>query len=562
MATATVENTKTTQKNTLFQCPQCNLVPEMIFKFKNGELFVICKCENNHINSVPLKDFMSPLKDKKSIFKSFSFFFSKIFSEKKKEDTTNKELFIKECSIHKNSYDSYCTRCDKNLCYICNEEHINHNILSFFEIIPDKSKLEKLEENILKSTEQLELIGQQMDEIINETKEFLDSLHEKYNEFKQLNLLEMKLVQIIKDQYIKNQNNQLINYEMIQNINNVLSFSINKINYDPLLHPLEKSKILSDFFKGDNYFIKEKIIKSIINRFVIDFKLSKTVREHVNQINQIKIFPNGRIITGSADKSCKIFEPIKYTLILSMNDIHTQPVTGIAILDNNHFATSSKDKSIKFWYLNNKQYNLLETISNAHRETLRSITYSKHRILMSCSNDHNIKLWKEVSKNKHQCITILSNNSWVEAVLELDNSNLVSGGSGGIKLWKYPTYEIIFSINNANVYAWNAIKILDDDRILCGGSNDGIMKVVSIKKKAIIKTINVYKQVWSILVLNNGIFLSAGVDKNIRIFRSDTYECIRKINNVHTGDIMGFTEVNGNSIMSFACDSTFKIWNF
>ena len=558
-----VENAKQSQKITLFQCPQCNLIPEMIFKFKNGELYVICKCGNNHINSVPLNDFMKPLKDKISIFQSFTnFFSSKIFAEKKKEDNTNKELFIKECSIHKNSFDSYCTRCDKNLCFICNPEHKNHNILSFFEIVPDKNKLEKLEENILKSTEQLEQIRTQMEEIINETKEFLDSLYEKYDEFKQLNLLEMKLVQIMKEQYIKNQKNQLLNYEIIQNINNILSFSITKINYDKLLNPLEKSQILCDFFKGDNYFIKEKIIKSVINRFVIDFKLSKTVREHVNQINQIKIFPNGKIITGSADKSCKIFEPKKFDLLLSMNDIHTQPVTGIAILDNNHFATSSKDKSIKFWYINNNEYNLLETILNAHMETLRSITYSKHGILMSCSNDHNIKLWKEVSKNKHQCITVLSNNSWVEAVIELDNSNLVSGGSGGIKLWKYPTYEILFSINNANVYAWNAIKMLDDDRILCGGSNDGIMKVVSIKKKGIIRTINVLKQVWSILVLNNGIFMSAGVDKNIRIFRSDTYECIRKINNVHTGDIMGFTEVNGNSIMSFACDSTFKIWVF
>ena len=558
-----VENAKQSQKITLFQCPQCNLIPEMIFKFKNGELYVICKCGNNHINSVPLKDFMKPLKDKISIFQSFTnFFSSKIFAEKKKEDNTNKELFIKECSIHKNSFDSYCTRCDKNLCFICNPEHKNHNILSFFEIVPDKNKLEKLEENILKSTEQLEQIRTQMDEIINETKEFLDSLYEKYDEFKQLNLLEMKLVQIMKEQYIKNQKNQLLNYEIIQNINNILSFSITKINYDQLLNPLEKSQILCDFFKGDNYFKKKKIIKSVINRFVIDFKLSKTVREHVNQINQIKIFPNGKIITGSADKSCKIFEPKKFDLLLSMNDIHTQPVTGIAILDNNHFATSSKDKSIKFWYINNNEYNLLETILNAHMETLRSITYSKHGILMSCSNDHNIKLWKEVSKNKHQCITVLSNNSWVEAVIELDNSNLVSGGSGGIKLWKYPTYEILFSINNANVYAWNAIKMLDDDRILCGGSNDGIMKVVSIKKKGIIRTINVLKQVWSILVLNNGIFMSAGVDKNIRIFRSDTYECIRKINNVHTGDIMGFTEVNGNSIMSFACDSTFKIWVF
>ena len=86
MATATVENTKTTQKNTLFQCPKCNLVPEMIFKFKNGELFVICKCENNHINSVPLKDFMSPLKDKKvSLNHLVVFFFQKFFLKKKRK---------------------------------------------------------------------------------------------------------------------------------------------------------------------------------------------------------------------------------------------------------------------------------------------------------------------------------------------------------------------------------------------------------------------------------------------------------------------------------------------
>ena len=558
-----IENAKQSQKIHLFECLQCNTIPEIIFKYKNGDLYVIGKCENNHVNSIPLKDFMKPIKEKMSIFKSFgNYFSSKIFSEKKKEDSTNKELFIKECHIHKNSYDSYCTKCDKNLCFICNSEHTEHHILSFFEIIPEKTKLEKLEENILKSTEQLEIIGQQIEQIIQETKEFLNSIQDQYSEFKKINLLEMKLVQIIKEQYIKNQKKQLLNFDIIQNINNILSFSINKMDFDLCSSPLEKCKTLIDYFNGDNYFIKKKIVKSIIYRFQFDFKNTRTIREHVNQINQIKIFPNGKIITGSADKSCKIFEPKKYTLIVSMNDIHTQPVTGIAILDNNHFATSSKDKSIKFWYINNNEYNLLETILNAHMETLRSITYSKHGILMSCSNDHNIKLWKEVSKNKHQCITVLSNNSWVEAVIELDNSNLVSGGSGGIKLWKYPTYEILFSINNANVYAWNAIKMLDDDRILCGGSNDGIMKVVSIKKRGIIRTINVLKQVWSILVLNNGIFMSAGVDKNIRIFRSDTYECIRKINNVHTGDIMGFTEVNGNSIMSFACDSTFKIWVF
>ena len=178
-----IENAKQSQKIHLFECLQCNTIPEIIFKYKNGDLYVIGKCENNHVNSIPLKDFMKPIKEKMSIFKSFgNFFSSKIFSEKKKEDSTNKELFIKECHIHKNSYDSYCTKCDKNLCFICNSEHTEHHILSFFEIIPEKTKLEKLEENILKSTEQLEIIGQQIEQIIQETKEFLNSIQDQYSE--------------------------------------------------------------------------------------------------------------------------------------------------------------------------------------------------------------------------------------------------------------------------------------------------------------------------------------------------------------------------------------------
>ena len=89
------------------------------------------------------------------------------------------------------------------------------------------------------------------------------------------------------------------------------------------------------------------------------------------------------------------------------------------------------------------------------------------------------------------------------------------------------------------------------------------LKLISISKKEIIKTINNPFQCWGIsLIEDKGIFLVGGESNDIRIYRNDNYECIQEIKDAHNKNILGFIELKDGSIASFSEDETIKIWSF
>ena len=89
------------------------------------------------------------------------------------------------------------------------------------------------------------------------------------------------------------------------------------------------------------------------------------------------------------------------------------------------------------------------------------------------------------------------------------------------------------------------------------------LKIISISKKKIIKTIENPFRCWGIsLIEDKGIFLVGGDSNDIRIYRNDNYECIQEIKDAHNKSINGFIELKDGSIASFSVDQTIKIWSF
>ena len=109
---------------------------------------------------------------------------------------------------------------------------------------------------------------------------------------------------------------------------------------------------------------------------------------------------------------------------------------------------------------------------------------------------------------------------------------------------------------------YGALNRIDEDKIIVGGKEFGIMKIISISKKEIIKEINNTFQCWGIcLIEDKGIFLIGGRSKDIRIYRNDNYECIKIIKDAHYENIKGFIELKDCLIASYSNDETIKIWN-
>ena len=293
-----------------------------------------------------------------------------------------------------------------------------------------------------------------------------------------------------------------------------------------------------------------------------NIKLIKTIKAHNNWINSIKLFPSGNIISVSNDKSIKIYD-FNLKLLQSIKNAHDDYITSLDIKDENNFVTCSWDHNIKTWIKTKNKFKLNQILKNTHSDWINQVQYYLNENLISCSNDCTIKIWEENNK-KYQIQTILNVSDWVGSILILEDKNiLITSGYDGTKFWNINNFELIINFSNINCGYKNALKRIDEDRIIVGGDDDEIMIIISIKERKIIKQIQNGFKCWGICIIEElGLFLIGGVSKDIKIYRSDNYECITIIKDAHNDNILGISQLNNGLILSYGKDKIIKVWSF
>ena len=283
---------------------------------------------------------------------------------------------------------------------------------------------------------------------------------------------------------------------------------------------------------------------------------------HNDWIRFISIFPSGDLISVSNDKSIKIFD-INFNFIQIINNAHNDSIIHISIKNQNYFVTCSIDKTIRIWIRkNNNKFEINQIINDCHDDIIFMTLYCLNDNLISCSNDGKIKIWKENNKKKYELITVIKDNISIRSLLLLNDKNyLIAAGDYKVKFFNLNNFEIIKLIKEDVCYYINALKRIDEDRIILGGNNMTLLTIVSISEKKVIKRIKNDFISWTICVVENkGIFLTGGNSKDIKVYRSDNYECIQIINNAHSSSLNGIIEINDNLIGTYGYDRIINIW--
>ena len=132
------------------------------------------------------------------------------------------------CDLHYESYNSYCTDCNTDICIICENQHNGHKILSYGKIFPD---IKKIKEKVNDFISKKEAFKNDIKNIINKLN-ILMSTMDKYFE--------------INEDIIKCYGNKKRNYSLLQNINDMDRFNdnvmrdLNKIiNENNICHKIE-----------------------------------------------------------------------------------------------------------------------------------------------------------------------------------------------------------------------------------------------------------------------------------------------------------------------------------
>jgi len=291
----------------------------------------------------------------------------------------------------------------------------------------------------------------------------------------------------------------------------------------------------------------------------LSINLEKGIIAHKDKIiNHLSFFPSGNFVTVSNDINIKIWS-YNYNLIQEIKIAHESFINHISIKDENTFATCSNDKNINIWNKTNNLYINIIKLSKVHDDSITKIIYYKNNNLISVSLDGKIKIWQPIM-NGYQCNTIILFSKFIKSILLLEDIGITIGNN--TKIWSLKNYELIYTIEEAQIYNKNAIGKIDNDRIIIGGYYKNI-KILSISEKKIIKEINNNFRCLSICVLHNkNIFLIGGISQNIKIYSCNDYECIQTLKYIHNHSIYGIEEVNDESIVTYSHDGIVRFWKF
>lgn len=303
--------------------------------------------------------------------------------------------------------------------------------------------------------------------------------------------------------------------------------------------------------------------------FQIDnYKLKRTgILEtgHTSTISQISIFPSKKYyISVSYDKSIIIWNEDN-SISQKINDAHEREISYVCIKDDDNFATSSYDDSIKFWKKDENEFKLDKTIPHAHKESIHKILFQSNNNLISCSSDYSLKIWKLNNDNNYINIKTLYHEEEIYSFLIIEDKNLlISSGVGDDKtiFWDLETYDKISELNKITSYTANSMLRITENIIVIGEEDGYKLRFIDIDKKQKIKQINTkFYNFGMYLLQDKGIFLVGGFN-GIKIYTIDDFKKIQFVKNAENNDINGFFEMKNNVIGTFGDNGKIQTWEF
>ena len=232
------------------RCDECPYIPFIGLSYDNKEdINIDCICPKFHKKTINIKKFFR----KENIRNSF---FSKVICRTCRDYQIDEKYyfcnkcnccFCNKCSFfhkeqkghililiskfdstcveHNDKIISYCLSCLKDICMICYDNHEHHQIINLVDCKLKQNEMETIEEKIQYSKTFLENLKELFHQVINEMDSQASLLKNSYQQFNEINILELKLVEELIYIYKKTEKERNLNYAIIENVKSIINFN-------------------------------------------------------------------------------------------------------------------------------------------------------------------------------------------------------------------------------------------------------------------------------------------------------------------------------------------------
>ncbi len=387
-----------------------------------------------------------------------------------------------KCFIHNRNYNSYCKTCLEDICEECLNYHNSHNIINYNDLIIND--LESINKNI----ENYESI---VNIIYENSLQLIDKIKIMNQRFKNQNKFIINLLKINKEIYENQLQKKELNYSIIQNLKQNINFSDIQNKVKELSNLIIKIDIEIDCLFNINILKPEKNLKSQ----KIEFKKIESKETNNDSIKCVLVLEDGRIATGSKDKTIKIFNinsnsNLNFT---SFQEIKaTYHVWHMAQLKNSNLICGEDLGIMELFDI--KNYSLIhkyENVSTNLTAIWNILILSQSQNILSCCRQ-GLKIWESTNNYnliKKLDITLIPNNiamqnqglNVMESIFELPNNKIASTSDDSIlRFWDIDTYQIICSIDKIGCCSRTGFALISQSSLAIANRYEKKVTIINI----------------------------------------------------------------------------------
>ena len=329
-----------------------------------------------------------------------------------------------------------------------------------------------------------------------------------------------------------------------------------------ILNELEKIYIEKNNVSGNKGKLNDKINNQINNNnlYSNDFNIGlkepiHILKYHTNFVNCLTVMNDGRLVSGSDDKSIIIYNKETYKPDIIIKE-HSDAVRYIIQLSSGILASCSWDNSIKLFNIKENKYEVLQTL-NDHKHWVNKIIELKNKALVSCSHDRSIIFYIKDNIKYKKDYQISTNGSCWNIIQTKDNEICYNEYD---TICFYDLLERKVKSSISNISNENMIMMTKDLLIITGKNKISIINVNNYK----LRIINVPEAgcILGVCILNQNMLLTGDDQSTIRQWRidDDNLILISKKEEAHDDNIIDLLNLGNGHIASGSWDKTIKIW--
>ena len=507
-----------------------------------------------------------------------------------------------KCNTHKdNICNKYCYQCKKNLCEICEKNHINHMIMDinnagFFQLEPndDGDMIYKNFEENMRKKENIFYEKIENDYILKKIKieELIRKLNLLLNEFTlKMNIFQknmQNIFHIINISYYlyfneltkkeeRNQiilNDKLIDIKFISqntiNLNDLSTYFNKKLDIFDSTANLVNSKEMTENFESDNskIFDYELIWSESPPKKKYSLKISKEekdIADSITKIIQIKSTEN-MLASAQMNGIINIWDLNTKKIEIELKG-HKSAVWALIENSDGYLISGGSDNIIKIWDFKNNKDSLINI--KGHKGTINCIYEFEKDKIISGADDTSVKIWKfdiNNKKNPYQCILNLfdPNNSKIKCLIYLAKVNAIFTGNddNSIKIYSLSqsTQYITNILEGHNCTVWCLLPLYEDT-MLASGSSDNSIKIWDLINMRCLYSLEGHENTISSLFLFKNEYLgSSSWDTTCKIWNLETRNCLYTLKG-HKDIVWCFIELKNMELASCSNDKSIIIWD-